>query len=50
MLEKRGFKNLAVCENQGKNNINWEWWKKAERGWCKTDKRLTDLHKKKKVM
>ena len=41
MLEKLGIKNLAVCENQG-NNINWEWWKKTGRGWCKKDKRLTD--------
>ena len=24
------------------NNINWERWKKAGRGWCKKDKRLTD--------
>ena len=59
MLEKFGIKNLAVCENQGKQHKLRVIKKKAGRRWCKKDKRLTELinkfqqkilHKKKKVM
>ena len=59
MLEKFGIKNLAVCENQGKQHKLRVMKKKAGRRWCKKDKRLTELinkfqqkilHKKKKVM
>ena len=42
MLEKPSTKNLAVCENQGKEHKLRVMKKKARRGWCKKDKRLTD--------
>ena len=41
MLEKLSIKNLAVCKTKV-NNMNWERWKKARRGWCKKDKKLND--------
>ena len=41
-LEKLGTKNLAVCENQGKQHKLRVMKKKAGTGWCKKDKRLTD--------
>ena len=40
MLEKLGTKNLAVCQNQGKQHKLRVIKKKKK--WCKRDKRLTD--------
>ena len=42
MLKKLGTKNLAMCENQGKQRKLRVMKKKAEKGWCKKNKRLTD--------
>ena len=41
MLGKLGIKNLAVCENQGKQH-KLRVMKKSREGWCKKDIRLTD--------
>ena len=41
MLEKLDTKNLAVCENQGKQHKLRVMKEKTGRGWCKKDKRLT---------
>ena len=39
---KNSVLNIEQCVKTKVNNINWEWWKKAGRGWSKKNKRLTD--------